>query len=74
MNKSELISAINDKIVKTTTVIVCHPDILHAIEKDGKIPEGFLFVGDSNLSVNKAYRIDDEDLKRCYLIQANRLM
>lgn len=42
MNESELKSAINDNIVKTTTVIVCHPVMIRVIENDGKVPDNFL--------------------------------
>lgn len=74
MNESELKSAINDNIVKTTTVIVCHPVMIRVIENDGKVPDNFLFVSNSNQDANKAYMIEDEDLKRLYLMQAGRLM
>ena len=74
MNESELKSAINDKIVKTTTVVLCHPHMIHALEKDGRIPSNFLFVNNSNQDVDKVYIVQYEDLKRCYLMQAGRLM
>lgn len=74
MNVSELTAAINDKIVKTSVVIVCHPDMIHALEKDDTIPYSFLLVSNPNQDVDKAYRIDDEGLKRWYLMQAGRLL
>lgn len=74
MNESELKSAINDNIVKTTTVILCHPHMINALKKDGRIPDTFLIVENPNQDVNKAYQVEDEDLKRLYLMQAGRLV
>ena len=48
MNESELKSSISGKIVKTTTVVLCHPHMIHAIEKDDRIPSNFLLVNNSN--------------------------
>lgn len=48
--------------------------MIRVIENDGKVPDNFLFMSNSNQYANKAYMIEDEDLKRLYLMQAGRLM
>ena len=74
MNESELKSSISGKIVKTTIVVLCHPHMIHALEKDVRILSNFLLVNNSNQDVNKVYIVQDEDLERCYHMQAGRLM